>query len=355
MSGYNNSGRRRAGANNGNGNGRRDWTQSDEDGLKRPALPLDGYDIEEPEFVEEGPPASGLQYLRMVRAEANACPQVMRVSPPPNFHHPIPSHVPDIRAQYFGTSTSPPTTFDNTDPPCPPHLAPSSQWLSSFLERFANLQRGLAVHRARYVERRRGTLYRPDPTDERAWKVFCYGEPIPSAIHSENEEKDGKRKWTGGVALLPQTKKTKTESGAASSTSMMMDTEEDGEEGDYEHDNEEQTKEPLLDIVCGLEHGDTIRLIRFHIRWISAANHITETQGQWLFALLMRLDPLLIAEEVATVRELCRLLRRVRAAMGTELRPEDPRAASLNMLVAIVANVFGQRDLADATTTTMTT
>ncbi|KAJ3149967.1 gem (nuclear organelle) associated protein 2 [Geranomyces variabilis] len=351
---------------------RSDWTKFDEDGIKRPALPLTGYYGVPDEEQEPGqPPTSGLQYLRMVRAEAEACPQVVRVAPPQATA--LPPNIPDLRAEYFSSpSSSLITAADQPHqsshaPPPPPHLTPSSEWTARFLDRFASLRDKLVQHRET-LERRRAqgfappkrALYRPAKQEERAWRAFCYGAPPPRVQQAEagdedsNAETDGKRKREGGVPLTGKKPRAVDANPNLMDLDDEKDEEEEGETPTAPPVDELQPsnavaleREPLLDIVCGLEQGDIIRLLELHIKWMTAANSMMEEEGQWLFALLLRLDPLLVAEEMTIVRDLCRLCRTLRVTMADELTPEDPRAASLNMVIAIVAGAFGQKDLGD--------
>ncbi|KAJ3179605.1 gem (nuclear organelle) associated protein 2 [Geranomyces variabilis] len=354
---------------------RSDWTKFDEDGIKRPALPLTGYYRVPDEEQEPGqPPTSGLQYLRMVRAEAEACPQVVRVAPPPTAA--LPPNIPDLRAEYFSSPTS--SSFSTTTAAAAPqhqsaqppaHLTPSPEWTARFLDRFAFLHDKLVQHRET-LERRRAqgfappkrALYRPAKQEERAWRAFCYGAPAPrvKAVDASddggNAETDGKRKREGGVPLGGK----KPREGDAKTDAMDLGDDEEEEDEDGEAPTAPSVdelqlsnavaleREPLLDIVCALEQGDIIRLLELHIKWMTAANSMMEEEGQWLFALLLRLDPLLVAEEMTIVRDLCRLCRTLRVTMADELTPEDPRAASLNMVIAIVAGAFGQKDLGDS-------
>ncbi|KAJ3120243.1 gem (nuclear organelle) associated protein 2 [Nowakowskiella sp. JEL0407] len=70
-------------------------------------------------------------------------------------------------------------------------------------------------------------------------------------------------------------------------------------------------------------------------------------QGKWLFMLLARLDPLLTADEVSVIRDLCRHLQKIRLSISD---PVDFRISTINMLVAIISKCFGQHDLSDETT-----
>ncbi|KAJ1981254.1 hypothetical protein H4R35_000810, partial [Dimargaris xerosporica] len=63
---------------------------------------------------------------------------------------------------------------------------------------------------------------------------------------------------------------------------------------------------------------------------------------RWLFALLLRLDPLLTAGDQFVLRELCRALANLRARL-TDCH--DPALAPINIIITIVAKHFYQGDL----------
>ncbi|KAI8821526.1 survival motor neuron interacting protein 1-domain-containing protein [Fimicolochytrium jonesii] len=388
---HNNSGR------NGRGTTYSDWTQADEDTIKRPALPLNGYADNEEDEYEEGDegfedgavPASGLQYLKMVRAQANACPQVVRVDYPSHKqqnHGQNPTTttmVPDIRHQYFTAQNFQATS---RQAPTPPHLRPTPEWLASFLARFEALRSTLAAHRKALLESGNMTsMYKPHPANERAWKTFCYGDgdgergasagsSLSGAQTAEEGGSDHLAKRKIGQLHLPETHAAKRarmdqqQEGGGDTTAMDIDADVDTNQTDaseamesipiLEEEEEEEgqsvptppprnDREPCTNIVVRLEQGETIRLLNFHAKWLNETTSISEDQGQWLFALLLRLDPLLTADELAILRILCKTCRRLRSAMATDLTLEDPRTASLNMVVAIVGRVFGQLDLSD--------
>ncbi|KAJ3020888.1 gem (nuclear organelle) associated protein 2 [Thoreauomyces humboldtii] len=304
-----------------------DWNQADDDQIKRPALPLDGYEgqdyasDEASSFDPSAPPASGLEYLRMVRAEANATPQFTRYTAP--LPTQAASTLPNLRAQYFNSSDDGIAVHAH---PCPPSLLPSPDWLASFLDRFERLREQLEEHRARMST---SITDKPVAGGHKAWKAFCYGT---------------KRKADGRD---PAGKRVKEDEMQLDGTSEYRVSGNEGTGAEQDPlDDVEPGAEPLLQRVCALTHDETMRLIQHHDRWLANANRITETEGQWLFALLVRLPSLLTTDELSILRDLCRTCRRIRASEPL-LQPEDPRVASLNMVIAVVSTTYRQADLKD--------
>ncbi|KND01348.1 uncharacterized protein SPPG_03160 [Spizellomyces punctatus DAOM BR117] len=364
------------------------WTQSDEDSIRRPALPLEGYDEDEPLLAPGAPPASGLQYLRMVRAEANACQQVVTVSlPAEKLHSPIPPNVFDVRKEYFGTKASGDESY------IPENLRPSADWLNNFLERFNALHDEVAKRRQIVRKSVSSRFFRPNLYNERGWKRFCYGDPIenapqePSAnmelppnapVHEpsvsedvpesvpeltpenvvEIQEHEDAKDPSDSDILKKRKRELDEEEGDTSQKSKRLQT----QSAEPTHDEQAKKlppsgkqasetdiviggKEPLLNLICNLEQGEVLKVLKYHTNWLSD-DDISEEQCQWIFALLLRLDTLLHGDEVSIIRDLCRKCRGIRSHM-IDLDAGDPRAATLNMIVAIVSHIFGQRDLGD--------
>ena len=102
---------------------------------------------------------------------------------------------------------------------------------------------------------------------------------------------------------------------------------------------------PFLGIVARLNQGQAISLLQYHLKWLRKED-ITNAQLRWLFALFSRVDPLLTAEEVSVVRDVCRRCRKIRASLaGQKVPVDDARIAGLNMIIAVVGGPFLQRDL----------
>ncbi len=67
----------------------------------------------------------------------------------------------------------------------------------------------------------------------------------------------------------------------------------------------------------------------------------------WLFILLLRLDPLLTADQISLLRELSKKLNKIRSRYATSLPISDVKIASITMILAIISDVFEQFDLRD--------
>ncbi|KAI9098820.1 survival motor neuron interacting protein 1-domain-containing protein [Phlyctochytrium arcticum] len=317
-----------------NSRGRKDqknWSQRDEDSIKRPALPLEGYG----EDTNEGT-ASALQYLRMVRAEAEACPQTVRA----NVSNSTLTNVPqipntfDVRKEFFDRQESSSSTY-----------TPSREWAEQFLSKFEALKSDLAVRREQYLAQPDAhQIQRPLMYHARQWKQFCYGTAAASEAQSpegmDTKVQSGKRKPDDmEEAGDLESKRGKMQSSEPSSSVYPS------EQGNV--DGHDEGREPSPDLICQLEQGETISLLNYHIQWLGN-DSITEVQGQWVFALLVRLDKLLHADEVALIRDLARKCRSIRNHMVAS-DAGDPRLASLNMIITIIAYSFGQKDLGDFT------
>lgn len=77
-----------------------------------------------------------------------------------------------------------------------------------------------------------------------------------------------------------------------------------------------------------------------HVRWANKPEQISEAQKEWLFALLGRLEKPLDSDTASSLRSLLRRLTHERAKLTLST---DPQLPSLNILIAIVGNFFGQR------------
>ncbi|TPX63661.1 hypothetical protein SpCBS45565_g06444 [Spizellomyces sp. 'palustris'] len=355
---------------------RKNWTQNDEDSIRRPALPLEGYDEDEPLLAPGDPPASGLQYLRMTgshslvrifarRAEANACQQVVTVRlPAEKLYSPIPPNVFDVRKEYFGTKASGDESY------IPENLRPSADWLNNFLERFSALHDEVAkrrqILRTKSVYSR---FYRPNLYNERGWKRFCYGDLIenapqqPSAnnhtpnapAHEPSVSEDAPEKVPELTLEDVSEISPQEHEGAKDSSDSDMLKKRKREFDEVEGDTPQKSKrlhtqsgEPIHDEQAKKpppKQGEVIKVLKYHTDWLSD-DDISEEQCQWIFALLLRLDTLLHGDEVSIIRDLCRKCRGIRSHM-IDLDAGDARAATLSMIVAIVSHIFGQRDLGD--------
>lgn len=81
-----------------------------------------------------------------------------------------------------------------------------------------------------------------------------------------------------------------------------------------------------------------LTLLQYHIEWLN--NDMTQKRAQWIFALLVYLDPVMTAEHTSILRDLARKCIRLR-----DDQDQLDKVAEHNLIITIVAKVYGQADL----------
>ncbi|KAJ3255096.1 hypothetical protein HK103_006639 [Boothiomyces macroporosus] len=96
---------------------------------------------------------------------------------------------------------------------------------------------------------------------------------------------------------------------------------------------------PSIRYLSALDQNRTIKLLECHIQWY--ANY-QKNMDQWIYALLLRCDNLLEADDIHTLRKLVQKVRqrRSRLEFGDEF-------IGSTLIIAIVSHFYGQKDLAD--------
>ncbi|KAJ3271870.1 hypothetical protein HDV01_006155 [Terramyces sp. JEL0728] len=98
-------------------------------------------------------------------------------------------------------------------------------------------------------------------------------------------------------------------------------------------------KQPSIRAISALDQNRTIKLLECHYQWYS---NYQKNMDQWIYALLLRCDNLLEAGDIHTLRRLCAKIKERR--FGLEYGNEF---IGCTLLIAIIADFFGQKDLAD--------
>ncbi|KAJ3034838.1 gem (nuclear organelle) associated protein 2 [Rhizophlyctis rosea] len=371
----------------------------DDEALKKRALPLD--DTGDTPSDAGDTPMSASHYLRLVRQEAAACPQVV-VAPTsaiPIFEKASNSDIPNVRDVFRGG-------FQEGDD-VPAVYKPSQEWERTFLDKFEKLRNVVAQCVQRQYEFERP--FEVPPKGDRAWRVFCYGESTTKTSRELRAQKATRRKEraTQSAADEPAfTEAMEVDTATYEDLQPVIAEEEGVEEGEIEEEedgvaeasagvvdeetsdnmeDQNETEQPLsvhlrvtnetsppppakkqkvehtfedegpsldevdtdpyLDLVAYLTQGQAIQLLKYHLQWLSN-DDVTNQQLRWLFALLARIDPLLTGDEISVVREMCRKCRRIRARLAAQgVKEVEPRIAGLNMIIAIVGGPFAQGDL----------
>lgn len=97
---------------------------------------------------------------------------------------------------------------------------------------------------------------------------------------------------------------------------------------------------PLNYFHAVLDHPTIIKLVVYYTKWLLAT--MPPTVGEWIFATFVRLDNGLDYRELAIVRDLGRKAHKLRLKLVAANVPYNP---TYDMILAIVGDYFGQRDL----------
>ncbi|CAO3655624.1 unnamed protein product [Mucor fragilis] len=96
-------------------------------------------------------------------------------------------------------------------------------------------------------------------------------------------------------------------------------------------------KKDSITFIPTLSQHTILRLLQYHIQWLSTTADIA-LQCQWIFSLLVFLDPVLTSKNISVLRDLSRECIKIRADAPQDLAP-------LNIVITIIADVYGQSDL----------
>ncbi|XP_046656873.1 gem-associated protein 2-like [Daphnia pulicaria] len=181
-------------------------------------------------------------------------------------------------------------TTDSGCPPAPEVFLPSKEWQQFQVSQFSCLRSRMAKHLARL--KKQGIQMKPNITlpagdKEKEWSVLCYGNP--------EDEKP--------CAGTP----------------------------------------PMLPIILSLNQFMVETLLEYNVQWLEETN-FTQQRGQWLYALLAKLEKPLKPEMCSLIRTLARLCSTFRVQLASV---DDPLLAQLNLFICLVGRYFDQSDLAD--------
>lgn len=90
-------------------------------------------------------------------------------------------------------------------------------------------------------------------------------------------------------------------------------------------------------IVANFSQPTILTLLQYHIDWLT---EMTQKRAQWIFALLVYLDPVMTAEQTSILRDLARKCIRLR-----DEKDSLDQVAEHNLIITIIAKVYGQADL----------
>lgn len=218
--------------------------------------------------------------LSLLRAEANACQQVVSVPIPREYDQAV--QISEIVNDSLGRRT--------TGGADAQRFRPSAEWLDSFLDRFHELKDTFAAYRNNFLGRGRPKLYKPHAANEPMWKTFCYG-PQSDETEHENEAIDQERDMmqpildhpiqqdeSGSPPQRDESGDTTETQGEEKITKRQRDTDTEDKDRSLKKAKKPKRngpfellqgpKEPVLSIVCALTHGEAMSLLEYHIDWL---------------------------------------------------------------------------------------
>lgn len=99
----------------------------------------------------------------------------------------------------------------------------------------------------------------------------------------------------------------------------------------------DQLLEPTITILLQINHTLALKLVKFHCNWIQ--RDFSTLKCQWLFCLLLIIDPLLTSEQVNILRNLARNLLDIKDTKN------NSETAGIQILLSIISGIFGQKDI----------
>lgn len=97
---------------------------------------------------------------------------------------------------------------------------------------------------------------------------------------------------------------------------------------------------PIYTLFCVIDHMTAIKLVIYFTKWVSS--NMNDNLSRWVFSLFLRVDNTLNDEETSILRDFAKKAIKIRD-LGTSLN--QVTQFTVDMIVAIVARYYGQRDL----------
>ncbi|CAG8490725.1 11504_t:CDS:2 [Ambispora gerdemannii] len=242
------------------------------------------------------PPSSGEEYLRMVRQEAIKTPYVFTASQTP-LHNTKKKAAEWVKRGWEAGNVLKSSSLEIEK------LLPREEWEILFINKFEKLRKALRLCISKNFNRfpLSPGIRLPKWRAEADWYKFCYGVDLPTQKQ---------------LKIV-------------------------NEIGNQEANIKESGNLPSLSIISRLDQQTTLTLLSYHAKWLNITG-ITKEQSRWIFALFLRVDQLLMPDQISTLRELCRKCIEIRRSMRNQ---DDLELPSINIFITIVRRYFGQKDL----------
>ncbi|KIK67933.1 hypothetical protein GYMLUDRAFT_154768 [Collybiopsis luxurians FD-317 M1] len=297
----------------------------------------------------DGVPGDGLQYLFTVRSVAflvcslntylTACRRDARLLP----------HI-----------TRVPNPYQTLEPVHPPSRSvetmhpslPSPEWRNLFEIRFRNLRKNI-LQSTHQIVSNNGKIRMPDIKDRAAWWEFLAGKPESIWNRPKKPKTLKQKKYGRGMRAF--------DDDPQSALDYSGDQDESSQDPDKDLESPPKYKPiaptPLL--LGQLDDRMALHLLMYFTYWINQHlskdrqlpfPRLSETQFQWVFALLTRVDDYISADDMNLLRNLTRACIALLKVMMHERASQADKDAlgdetSCWMIISVVIGIWGQRDL----------
>jgi hypothetical protein len=100
----------------------------------------------------------------------------------------------------------------------------------------------------------------------------------------------------------------------------------------------DQSLEPTVTVLSRINHTLALKLLKYHCFWIQ--KDFCVLKCQWIFCLLLKVDPLLTSDQINILRTLARNLLNLTTKSNSE-------NAGIKMILCIISGIFGQKDFVE--------
>ena len=105
---------------------------------------------------------------------------------------------------------------------------------------------------------------------------------------------------------------------------------------------------PLLQHLMKFKDRVIVSLLEQHAEWVGDLKQVSKDQALWLYALLGLIEKPLNGEDISTIRSVAKTAREYRTTLLEENSSQQvTTTVHLDLIICIVANYFGQKDLSD--------
>ncbi|KAF9087202.1 gem (nuclear organelle) associated protein 2 [Mortierella sp. AM989] len=185
----------------------------------------------------------------------------------------------------------------------------------------------------------------PNMFDEHGWRALLYGSTPARSVtlqETKSEELTVKNSESVQSNMMAMSTSASVIASESKSQEVKLETGESSSEAVIPAEaRQKQGLVPQPHFLARLNQGHLIQLLKYHLRWV-AEDDINDDQGRWLYAIFLKLDPLVESDQVAVLRNLAKKCARIRSHLERE---SGSKVASVNMVITIVSRLFGQSDL----------